>query len=123
MTLSTTPALTIELRRARAVWAHLQLLDEPANNTREALLRAGWLHAIGGVDGSLQGRFPTGPARGNVRAKTGTVSNASTLSGYVTSAAGTPLAFVIMGNHYTVPTAEIRAAQDEVVELLARYQR
>ncbi|MCA9671435.1 MAG: winged helix DNA-binding domain-containing protein [Myxococcales bacterium] len=39
------------MARARAAWAHLQLLGEPANNTREALLRAGWLHAIGGADG------------------------------------------------------------------------
>jgi D-alanyl-D-alanine carboxypeptidase/D-alanyl-D-alanine-endopeptidase (penicillin-binding protein 4) len=107
-----TPEMTAGL--LHYFWHH------PAAEVRTAFLES---LPIGGVDGSLQGRFTSGPGQGNVRAKTGTVSNASTLSGYVNSGAGTPLIFVIMGNHYTVPTSEVRAAQDEVVTLLARYPR
>lgn len=101
-----------------------------------ALLRYMWQHEdetartafleslpIGGLDGTLRFRYGNGPARGNVRAKTGTVSNASTLSGYITTARDTPLAFVLMVNHYTVRTAEVRAAQDAIINTLASYQR
>ncbi|NND71914.1 MAG: D-alanyl-D-alanine carboxypeptidase/D-alanyl-D-alanine-endopeptidase [Rhodothermales bacterium] len=77
---------------------------------------------IGGIDGTLSGRYPAGSARGNVHAKTGTVSNVSTLAGYVNSADGTPLAFVIMANHFSVPTSEVRSSQDFVVEQLANLQ-
>ncbi len=38
---------------------------------------------IGGVDGTLSGRFTTGPAEGRVHAKTGTLSDTICLSGYV----------------------------------------
>ena len=53
---------------------------------------------IGGVDGTLEDRFRRWPAYRNVRAKTGTFTAASTLSGYVSSAAGTPYLFVLMCN-------------------------
>ncbi len=78
---------------------------------------------IGGIDGTLEFRFTEGAAHGNVKAKTGTVSNASTLSGYVTSAAGTPYSFVLMANHFTVKTSAVRNAQDRIVDLLANYRR
>jgi len=78
---------------------------------------------IGGVDGTLEHRFTEGPAYGKVRAKTGTVSNASALSGYVSSAAGTPYSFVLMANHYTIETSAVRNAQDRIVEMLATYRR
>ncbi len=94
-------------------------------NHPEAAVRAAFYESlpIGGLDGTLGYRYPDGPARGNVRAKTGTVSNASTLSGYVTTAGGTPLAFSLMANHFTVPTREVRQAQDKIVTLLATYRR
>lgn len=77
---------------------------------------------IGGVDGTLSGRYAAGSARGNVRAKTGTVSYASSLSGYVQSADGKPVAFSIMANHFSVPTSQVRATQDFIVEQLANMQ-
>lgn len=96
------------------MWQH------PDDSTQAAFLES---LPIGGLDGTLRFRFSDGPARGNVRAKTGTVSNASTLSGYVMTAAGTPLAFVLMSNHYTIPTSEIRATQDTILNTLASYRR
>lgn len=78
---------------------------------------------IGGRDGSLQYRFTSGPARGNVRAKTGTVSNVSALSGYLTTDDGTPVAFSIICNHYTIKTRSVRDVQDSIVNLLTRFSR
>jgi D-alanyl-D-alanine carboxypeptidase/D-alanyl-D-alanine-endopeptidase (penicillin-binding protein 4) len=40
------------------------------------------------------------PAEGNVRAKTGTMSNIRSLAGYVTTRDGERLAFVVMVNNF-----------------------
>jgi len=76
---------------------------------------------VGGESGTLAGRYRSGPARGNVRAKTGFINGVRTLAGYVTSAEGHRLAFALLCNGYSVPTARVNAAQDAVVELLAAY--
>ena len=93
--------------------------DHPEPDVRQAFYAS---LPRGGYDGTLRYRYRSGAARGNVRAKTGTVTSASALSGYVTSAAGTPFAFVLMCNHYTIDTNRIRAVQDAIVEQLARYR-
>lgn len=77
----------------------------------------------GGVDGTLEDRFEYGLAHRNVRAKTGTLTSASALSGYITSAAGTPLLFVLMCNNYTVKTSAVRRTQNAIVNVLAEYQQ
>src|SRR4029079_9570571 len=64
-----------------------------ANVFRDAL-------PIGGVAGTLRNRFRATPAENNVRAKTGSLSSAASLGGYVTTAAGEKLAFSIMVNNY-----------------------
>jgi D-alanyl-D-alanine carboxypeptidase/D-alanyl-D-alanine-endopeptidase (penicillin-binding protein 4) len=75
----------------------------------------------GGRDGTLEYRFQgTAPARSNVRAKTGTLSNTSGLSGYVTSGAGAPLAFSVFCNHHLADGDQVRSAQDVIVNALAR---
>jgi len=52
-------------------------------------------------------------AAGNVRAKTGTLRWAVSLSGYVTSAAGEKLMFSVMLNRYHNPNGA-RSAREEV---------
>ena len=94
--------------------------DHPEADVRQAFYAS---LPRGGYDGTLRFRYRSGPARGNVRAKTGTVTSASALSGYVTSQAETPFAFVMMCNHYTIDTDRIRAVQDAIVDQLARYRR
>ena len=75
---------------------------------------------VGGRDGTLEYRFRGGPAAGGeVRAKTGTLTGASALSGYVNTARGTPLAFVIFCNHHLADADDVRAAQDAIVNALA----
>ncbi len=76
--------------------------------------------AIAGVDGTLEDRMRGTPAAGNVRAKTGTLNAASSLSGYVTTANGHTLSFAMLMNGDPVPAAEAHAAQDAVAVLLAR---
>lgn len=75
---------------------------------------------IGGQNGTLEYRFRGAPAAGNVRAKTGTLTGASALSGYVSTARGTPLSFVIFCNHHMAEADEVRAAQDAIVNALAQ---
>lgn len=75
----------------------------------------------GGEEGTLEYRFQgSAPARANVRAKTGTLSNVSSLSGYVTSERGTPLAFSVFCNHHQADGDQVRSAQDVIVNALAR---
>lgn len=78
--------------------------------------------AVGGYTGTLKNRYSAGDARGNVHAKTGYISGARTLSGYVTSASGHTIAFSLLCNNYTVRTSQVNRAQDQIVELLADYQ-
>lgn len=107
-----TPEMTLAL--LRYMWNH----PDPA--VKEAFYQS---LPVAGVDGTLRNRLKQGPAFRNVRAKTGSLGNVSTLSGYVQSGGGTPLAFVVMANHYTVPTRKVREAQDALLTLLARYRR
>ncbi len=78
---------------------------------------------IAGVDGTLRNRMKNTPAANNVRAKTGTLRWANSLSGYVTTAAGERLAFSIMLNRYSAPDTEHsgRAEIDKIAVMLAGF--
>ncbi|HLK57222.1 MAG TPA: D-alanyl-D-alanine carboxypeptidase/D-alanyl-D-alanine-endopeptidase [Chthonomonadaceae bacterium] len=78
---------------------------------------------IAGVDGTLRSRLKTTPAANNCRAKTGSLRNVSTLSGYVTTKDGELLAFSLLMNNNLVSAASDRAVQDKIVALLAAYTR
>jgi len=74
---------------------------------------------IAGVDGTLRSRMRGTPAAGNVRAKTGTLSSAISLSGYVNSAAGERLVFSIMVNNFPPGLDVRRDYVDAIAVLLA----
>jgi serine-type D-Ala-D-Ala carboxypeptidase/endopeptidase (penicillin-binding protein 4) len=76
--------------------------------------------AIAGVDGTLKDRMRGTAAAGNVRAKTGSLNAASSLSGYVTTANGHTLSFSMLMNGSPVPLERAHRAQDAVAVLLAR---
>jgi D-alanyl-D-alanine carboxypeptidase/D-alanyl-D-alanine-endopeptidase (penicillin-binding protein 4) len=74
---------------------------------------------VAGVDGTLRLRLRGTPAEGNLRAKTGSLDLVNTLAGYVTSAAGEPLVFALLLNHYAGGERPGRAELDEIAAWLA----
>lgn len=76
---------------------------------------------IAGVDGTLRNRMKGTAAENNLRAKTGTLSSASSLSGFVTSAAGERLVFSIMVNNYPESTDPPSVCIDPIAVLLASF--
>jgi D-alanyl-D-alanine carboxypeptidase/D-alanyl-D-alanine-endopeptidase (penicillin-binding protein 4) len=74
---------------------------------------------LAGVDGTLRNRFKGTQAENNIRAKTGSLSSAASLSGYVTSAAGERLVFSIMVNNYPESLDARRDCIDPIAVLLA----
>jgi len=76
---------------------------------------------IGGVDGTLRNRFKGTPAENNVRAKTGSLSSAASLGGYLTTAGGEKLAFSIMVNNYPRDFDPRSACIDPIAVLLASF--
>lgn len=74
---------------------------------------------IAGVDGTLENRMKNSPCKGNVHAKTGTVSGVSALAGYCTASTGHKLCFAIL-NQGLVKASDGRAFQDRVCEALCR---
>ena len=85
-----------------------------ANVFRDAL-------PIGGVDGTLRNRFKGTPAENNVRAKTGSLSSAASLGGYLTTAGGEKLAFSIMVNNYPRDLDPRSSCIDPITLLLASF--
>lgn len=78
---------------------------------------------IAGVEGTIRARMKGTAAEGNVRAKTGTLRYANSLSGYVTTAAGERLAFCVMLNRNTNQPAgrNVREEIDLIAVELAQY--
>jgi len=82
--------------------------------------REAWvsLLPVGGLDGTLSSRFGQSPAAGKVRAKTGSLSHVSALSGYVERADGSWAAFSILVNNYPGPASGVRGVMDRICNLL-----
>lgn len=78
---------------------------------------------VAGADGSLSTQMKGTPAEGRVWAKTGSMFNIRSLSGYVLTADNEPLAFSFLANNYTVPSAQIEALYDKALERLAAFRR
>ena len=76
---------------------------------------------IAGVDGTLRNRMRGTVAENNVRAKTGSLSSAASLSGYLTTAAGERLVFSIMVNNYPEGVEPRSMCIDPIVVLLASF--
>lgn len=78
---------------------------------------------VAGVDGSLRNRMKDTAAAGNVRAKTGTLRWAYSLSGDVRTAAGERLIFSIMLNRYfnQDPENATRAELEVIPVMLAEF--
>lgn len=78
---------------------------------------------VAGVSGTLATRMVGTAAEGNARAKTGSMANVRTLSGYVTSADNERLAFAVLANNFPGSAAPILSVIDRLVEQLAQSTR
>ncbi len=77
---------------------------------------------LAGRSGSLRRRMKDTPAEDNLRAKTGTLRWAASVSGYVHSAAGERLVFSLMLNrHVAAPKRRAHDELDALAVMLARY--
>jgi PBP4 family serine-type D-alanyl-D-alanine carboxypeptidase len=105
----------------------LSQLDQLTANAVAAILRAAWNDPavrpafvaalpVAGVSGTLEDRLRTPATRGRVLAKTGTTSDASALSGYVS----TRFVFTVLQNGHPLQYWWARRAQDRFVQVLAR---
>jgi serine-type D-Ala-D-Ala carboxypeptidase/endopeptidase (penicillin-binding protein 4) len=76
---------------------------------------------VAGIDGTLRNRMRGTVAASNVRAKTGTLTTVSALSGYLTTLAGERLAFSIIINNHMDEVDAHREYIDPVLILLASF--
>jgi D-alanyl-D-alanine carboxypeptidase/D-alanyl-D-alanine-endopeptidase (penicillin-binding protein 4) len=78
---------------------------------------------IAGKDGTIATRMRRSLAEGNALAKTGSIANVRSLSGYVKARNGETLAFSILANDFVIPAATVNWIADLAVEILATFNR
>jgi D-alanyl-D-alanine carboxypeptidase/D-alanyl-D-alanine-endopeptidase (penicillin-binding protein 4) len=78
---------------------------------------------IAGKDGTISTRMRRTRAEGNAIAKTGSIANVRSLSGYVKTRDGEALAFSILANDFVIPAATVNWIADLAVEILANFSR
>lgn len=78
---------------------------------------------VAGEDGTLASRMARTRAASNARAKTGSIANVRSLSGYVRTSDGELLAFSIIANDFTTSAATITWMADLGVEILSNFRR
>ena len=78
---------------------------------------------VAGKDGTLATRMKRTRAEGNAVAKTGSISNVRTLSGFVRSRDGEMLVFSILSNDFVIPAATVNWIADLGVEILSNFTR
>lgn len=73
---------------------------------------------LSGTDGTLKDRMKSSPLKGKVRAKTGSLSGVSCLSGYLLNAEKELLCFSLLFNDYKAYNYQVKRIQDRVCEVL-----
>jgi D-alanyl-D-alanine carboxypeptidase/D-alanyl-D-alanine-endopeptidase (penicillin-binding protein 4) len=78
---------------------------------------------VAGRSGTLENRLKGTAAEGNARIKTGSLTGVRSVAGYVQTADGNPLAFVVFANNYENTSTAISSAEDAIVSRLAAFRR
>jgi D-alanyl-D-alanine carboxypeptidase/D-alanyl-D-alanine-endopeptidase (penicillin-binding protein 4) len=78
---------------------------------------------VAGVDGTLAARLKGTKAENNLHAKTGTIANVSSISGYLRTAEGEMLAFSMIANNFLVSRDVAEDLQNKAIERLANFSR
>ncbi len=91
----------------------------------DARLRGPLLAAlpVGGQDGTLGLRMRNTVLAGRVQAKTGTISNVRSLSGFLVTESGERLVFSMIANHFTATSAQVDAVVERALTHLAALKR
>ncbi len=100
--------------------AVVSLLTHVWNDDR---LRGPFLAAlpVGARDGTLENRMKNTALEGRVQAKTGTIANVRSLSGFLETNSGERLVFSIIANHFTATSAEVDGIAEKILlRLLAK---
>lgn len=92
------------------------LLVEMDRRTERELWRASL--PMAGVDGTLEGRMREPPLRENVLAKTGTLSGVRSLSGYLTTTSGEPVAFSFLVDHHLRSATSVDRMVESALEAI-----
>lgn len=98
--------LLVEVRKEN--WYPIFLQSLPVAGASERL-----------VGGTLRKRLKETAAAGNVKAKTGTITGATSLAGYVTTKGGQELAFAIVLNNFV--SEDVKDIEDRIAVILAEY--
>ena len=78
---------------------------------------------VAGKDGTLERRMRASSAEGTLRAKTGTISAVSSLSGYVTTTGGELLAFSMSMQSFVGSSSRYKKIEDRVGAIIANFSR
>ena len=78
---------------------------------------------IAGKDGTIGSRLRHTRAEGNAVAKTGSIANVRSLSGFVKTRDGEMVVFSILANDFVIPAATINWIADLGVEILSNFTR
>jgi len=78
---------------------------------------------IAGKDGTISTRMRRTRAEGNAVAKTGSIANVRSLSGFVRTRDGEMIVFSILANDFVIPSATVNWIADLGVEVLANFTR
>jgi serine-type D-Ala-D-Ala carboxypeptidase/endopeptidase (penicillin-binding protein 4) len=78
---------------------------------------------IAGKDGTISTRLRRTRAEGNAVAKTGSIANVRSLSGFVRTRDGEMVVFSILANDFVIPSATVNWIADLGVEVLSNFTR
>ncbi len=79
--------------------------------------------AIGGETGTLEDMFYNTTARGNIRAKSGTIDGVKAYAGYVTTKSGREVAFSMVVNNFSCSSHEAKSKMEYLMTALSAFNR